>query len=89
MSNYLMVMWRNKWLTLLQYIAECFYSQVDDEGRQHALLEEIIDIRLLVNVKKSRKNSQSLIMETYTKEERQKGGIYALSGRMGPCHGSP
>jgi hypothetical protein len=67
-------------------IAECLYSQVDNEGNQHILLDEIIDWNTM---SESMDNRQVSAMEIYTSTALLNADDCASYGRMGPHHGWP
>jgi hypothetical protein len=69
-------------------IAECLYSQVDEEGRQYVLLDDFIDYEVTEDCMAEEEKFQISPRGTYTPDEQPKVGNSVYYGKTALRHGS-
>jgi hypothetical protein len=70
-------------------ITQNLYSQLDAEGNQFLLFDEIVDYKMLDDAVKEENKFQNLQNGNLHPAIPLRDGSSALNGRTGPCHGSP
>jgi hypothetical protein len=68
-------------------IAECIYSQLDNEGRHYVLLDAIIDHDQFMRNSQRKSYYKYLKVETFTPDAQLKDGSNVYHGRMDPLSG--